>query len=228
MKTLGEALKVIILLKKFFATLTLLVFVGCSGYAFKNQTNPFEHYAIRSISVPNFYNRSQLPRASAVLTSQFIEMMAQFKGLKVYTGENEKADAYLIGIVSSSDEKYKAYTADTVQLASAVASQNIGVREDFLIPSRTRVQARLSLYLIRNSNYSQVQYLLNKTSVPFEKLEVVFARQMALDFRFQRQLLNGEAQAVNQTQSMGSYDQSLRTVAQSIAESFRSEMLLTF
>lgn len=43
---------------------------GCAGYAFKQQSNPFEHYGIKSISVPNFYNKSQLPRASVALTSR--------------------------------------------------------------------------------------------------------------------------------------------------------------
>lgn len=225
MKALGEVNNY----KKILIILSVLTFIqGCAGYAFKKQNNPFEHYGIRSISVPNFYNKSQLPRASSILTSQFIEMMSQFKGLKVYTGENSNADAYLIGIVRSDNEKVKTYFADTVQLASTVAGNNIGTREDFLIPSRTRVMATLELYLIRNSNYSQVQYLLNKTPVLFENVEVVFARNMALQFRFQRQLLSGEAQAVNQTQSMGSYDQSLRTTAQEVAQSFRSEMLLTF
>ena len=206
----------------------LLLGQGCAGYAFKRQNNPFDHYGIRSISVPNFYNKSQLPRASVVLTSEFIEMISQFKGLKVYTGENENADAYLIGIVRSENEKHKSYKVDTVQLASQVAPNNIGKREDFLIPSRTKVKAYLELYLIRNSNYSQVQYLINKTPVLFDQVEVVFGRTIPMDFRFQRQLLNGEAQAVNQTQSMGSYDQSLRATAESLAQSFRSEMLLTF
>lgn len=228
MKTLGKDIKnkKKIKIAIFIASLTLIQ--ACSGYSFKKQTNPFEHYGIRSISVPNFYNKSQLPRASGILTSYFIEMMGQFKGLKIYNGENAKADAYLIGIVHSADEKHKAYLADTVQLASAVAPDNIGEREDFLVPSRTMVKASLSIYLIRNSNYSQVQYLLQKGSNIFESTEMVFARTMPIDFRFQRQLLNQEAQAVNQTQSMGSYEQSLRTSAESITQTFRSEMLLTF
>lgn len=223
--TIGKALNL-----KFLTAYCIIVLcsAGCAGYAFKRQSNPFDQYGIKSISVPNFYNKSQLPRASGILTSQFIEMISQFKGLKVYTGENESADAYLIGIVRSENEKHKAYVADTVQLASQVAPNNIGTREDFLVPSRTRIKAQLELYLIRNSNYSQVQYLLNKTPVLYESVELVFARTMPIDFRFQRQLLNYEAQAVNQTQSMGSYDQSLRSTAESLAQGFRSEMLLTF
>jgi hypothetical protein len=155
-------------------------------------------------------------------------MMAQFKGLKVFNGENDKADAYFIGIVTSADEKHKAYLVDTVQLASVAAPDNIGEREDFLVPSRTKIKANLNIYLIRNSNYAQVQYLLHKSPNIFESTEVVFARTMSLDFRFQRQLLNSEAQSVNQTQSMGSYEQSLRATAQGVAQTFRSEMLLTF
>jgi hypothetical protein len=209
-------------------SLTILLLTGCAGYAFRKQSNPLDHYGIKAISVPNFYNRSQLPRASTILTSKFIEMFSGFKGLTVYTGENEKADAYLIGIVRSANEKFQTFKADGVQLASSVAKDNIGAREDFLVPSSTSVFASVELYLVRNSNYSQVQYLLNKTSTPFENIEVVFARQFPLSFKFQRVLLNGEAQAVNQTQSMGSYDQSLRTTAEGLADSFRYEMLLTF
>lgn len=212
----------------FFCIVLVLTFSSCAGYSFRKQKNPLEHYGIRSISIPNFYNRSQLPRASAIFTSTFVDMFARFKNLNVYTGENENADAYLIGVISSPNEKHITFTQEGVQLASSVSKDNIGTREDFLVPSSTNVKAKVEFYLIRNSNYEQVKYLMNKSDDPFANAEVVFARELPMEFTFSRALFNGEAQAVNQTQSTGNYEQSLRSSAQSIADSFRYEILLTF
>lgn len=211
-----------------FNILVIILLPGCSGYSFRKQKNPFEHYGIKSVAIPNFYNRSQLPRASSVFTSTFIDMFSRFKNLSVYTGENENADAYLIGIINSPNERHKTYSQEGVQLASSVAKANIGLREDFLVPSSTKVNATVDFYLIRNSNYEQIKYLINRAEKPFENIEVVLARKIPINFTFQRVLLNGESQAVNQTQSMGSYDQSLKSSAQDIADSFRYEVLLTF
>ena len=48
----------------------LLLFSACRGYHFRNQTNPFENYAVRTVAIPMFLNQTPVPNTSAPFTKE--------------------------------------------------------------------------------------------------------------------------------------------------------------
>src|SRR4051812_41704061 len=76
---------------------------GCSGYHFNTNNNPLIGYDIKTVSVPMFINRSVLPQLAAPMTREITLALNDYSGLKIFSGDNQNADAVLIGIIESMD-----------------------------------------------------------------------------------------------------------------------------
>jgi len=76
---------------------------SCAGYHFNTNNNPLIGYDIKTISVPMFVNRSTFPNLAGPMTKEIILALNDYSGLKVFSGNNDSADAVLIGIIESND-----------------------------------------------------------------------------------------------------------------------------
>ena len=101
--------------------LILFVITGCSGYRFSQQENPLSQYGIQSLSVPMFYNYSNLSEVHTDFTRETYRLLTGFSGLKLNNGYNKNSDAVLIGILKSPEK-----VAET--LPEPLESSNIEAR----------------------------------------------------------------------------------------------------
>jgi hypothetical protein len=84
-------------LKALFATILCLALSGCLGY----HVGPVKPYYLRdvhSIAVPNFKNRTLLPRVEVLVTDTLIKQFQQDGTFQITT--EDKADATLSGEIS--------------------------------------------------------------------------------------------------------------------------------
>src|SRR5665648_239852 len=106
--------------------LLLLVITGCSGYRFSQQENPLSQYGIQSLSVPMFYNYSNLAEFHADFTRETYRLLTNFSGLKLVNGYSRNSDAVLIGIIKSPEKLAETVRATNPRLAQEKARDAIG------------------------------------------------------------------------------------------------------
>lgn len=144
-----------------FLTYLFILFItsSCAGYHFNTNNNPLIGYDIRSISVPMFVNRTVIPDLSSAVTREIILTLNNYSGLKVYNGNNSKADAILIGVLESKDfykdtvtTTQKLYTEDTV-------GGSIGGRTSFYYPSQTTYHYWMNVYIVKNFSQEELDFI---------------------------------------------------------------------
>lgn len=135
---------------------------SCAGYHFNTNNNPLIGYDIRSVSVPMFVNRTVIADLAAPVTKEIILALNDYSGLKVFNGNNEQADAVLIGILESEDyykeavrTTQKLFTEDTVQ-------DSIGNRQSFYYPVQTTYAFQLKIYLIKMATLEDINFLTSE------------------------------------------------------------------
>lgn len=210
-------------------TLCFIVFLAsCAGYRFQEKTNPFAQYGVKSISVPMFYNHSNFPNISAPMTKEIFQMLSGFNGLKLYSG-NEKADAVLVGMVTSPEKVKDSQQPKNLRSAKNVLSGVIGdEREDFYIPSSTELRAGLRIVLIKNPNEKEIELL--KTSLGRFAVgpRVIVNESIPLTGTFTRELYGASAVDVIDTQNRSALKSTVEDMAQRAALNFRDMILYAF
>lgn len=127
---------------------------GCSGYKFKNSDNPFEQYNIRHLSVPMFVNHSNLVNVSTQFSNKFLMFLTEFKGLHVTSGESDKSDAILLGIVESPRNLQETTRVNSTLFTQEDLETSIGNRSKLYVPKSTAVTIYLRLILIKKHSKS--------------------------------------------------------------------------
>ena len=216
----------------------MLLLYGCSGYRFRNPTNPLAQYNINSVSVPMFQNRSTLPDVGGIMTQEIVKELCKFPELKVYPGDFKKSDAILLGIVNS-----KQYLRETVKSSREyhVTSENlgestIGKRRDFRIPAESSIALTITLILIKNPSAKELDFLLTHgDKIIYKNPKIIFHNSYNVSAAFQREIygeLRGENQesgrSVNYTKNRGMLYQKEKEMALSLASSFREMGLYVF
>ena len=129
---------------------------GCSGYHFNTNNNPLIGYDIKTISVPMFINRSVLPDIAAPMTKEIILTLNDFSGIKILSGDNEKADAVLIGVIDSADHYNEVVKAGQPTLTTGDIAKSIGKRSSFYYPLQTNYNFNLRLILIKRPSKEEL------------------------------------------------------------------------
>jgi len=202
--------------------------LGCSGYYLKKNSNPFEQYNIKKIYIPLFYNESNLPFASADLTNAFVAELTSIKGLSITTKKDDGADATLIGIFSSTPEMNKTYRKGSTKTASRLAPENIGDRQDFLVPTSTKTEFSLQIMLLRNATDDQIEYLLEQKSNPYINPELILSRTFGLSFSFEQDISNSEVRSINTVKTIGNRNFSFIVKSREVAQEFRTVVLSSY
>ena len=123
---------------RFFSLIVLLVTLSsCAGYHFNTTNNPLIGYDIRSVAVPMFVNRSVIPELAAPFTKEIIFALSDYSGIRVYSGDNDKADAVLIGIIESRDHYNSVVKTTQTLFTDKTIKSSIGERSPFYYPITT-------------------------------------------------------------------------------------------
>lgn len=206
----------------------ILFLSSCAGYRYQESKNPFAQYGIKSISIPMFYNHSNLTNVSSPMTNEIYVMLTKFKELKVKSGY-KKADAILIGIVSSARALSKSRTGSNLRSVKNAAGELIGDnRGDFYIPSNTTVGAQLNLILIKNPSPNEIKLMKSSFGKFVVSSKIIFNETIPLNQTFTRELYTDESVAVVNTQNRSAVKKSVSDMARSAAQNFKDMIIYAF
>lgn len=209
--------------------LFVLFLSGC-GYRFSQQENPFSQYGIQSLSVPMFYNYSNLPEVSADFTRETYRLLTEFRGLKLTSGYSEKSDAVLIGIIRSPLKASETLRAGNLRVAKDAAPDSIGnSRSNFYIPGSTDVDLTLNIIVIRKPTEEELALLRSGIGDQVKSnSKIIFNEIIPVRGRFTREVLDGQGTQVVATQNAGVQRKTIKNMAQDAAISVRDMILYAF
>lgn len=212
-----------------------LILSSCAGYHFNTNNNPLIGYDIHSVAVPMFINRSVLPDLSGPMTREITLALSDYSGLKVLSGNNENADAILIGIIDSQDH-YNDVVRTTQNLFTGTEQSiksSIGNRSDFYYPVETSYALSLRVILIKRPSTEELE-LVNSDLGALIKTnpKVVLIDTLNLTGTFSRvageTASNSSVGKTNFVKNKGIFEKSLHETALRAAESFKQVVLNAF
>lgn len=212
----------------------MALLTGCSGYHFNTNNNPLIGYDIKTISVPMFINRSVLPDIAAPMTKEIILALNDYSGIKILSGDNENADAVLIGVIDSADHYSEVVKTGQQTLTTGDIETSIGKRSKFYYPLQTIYSFNLRLILIKRPTKEEID-LFSGDMGRLIKVhpKVVLQDSIALAGSFSRvanaTILNTTAPGeVNFVKNKGIFEKSLQDLCYQAGQTFKQVVLNAF
>lgn len=208
----------------------LLILFGCSGYRFSQQENPLSQYGIQSLSVPMFYNYSNLSEIHGDFTRETYRLLTGFSGLRLINGYRPEADAVLIGILKTPDKIAETQRASNLRLAQDKAGNAIGnKRENFYIPGTSDVNLYLQVIVIKKPTDEELALLKSGIGEKIRATSrIIFNEMIPLRMTYTREVLDNSGVQVVGTQNYGVQRKSLRNLAEQAAINVRDMILYAF
>jgi hypothetical protein len=217
--------------------LFLLVLSGCSGYRFSQQENPLSQYGIQSLSVPMFYNYSNLPELHADFTRETYRMLTGFSGLRLNSGYNKNADAVMIGILKTPEKVADTLRPSSVRVAQLKAENAIGnQRQKFYIPGTTDIAVYLHVILIKRPTEEELALLKSGIGDQIKSTsKIIFNELIPLRIMYTREILDiseggviTNGTQVVATQNAGVQRKVLKNLSEQAAANVRDMILYAF
>lgn len=211
---------------KFFL---IFILFSCSGYRLKKNENPFSQYGVNSITIPMFYNYSAFSSVSPTFTSEFYNLLSEFKDLKIYSG-NKNADAVFIGIVGSSEALSKTRSSENLRTASDLTKETLEKeRARFNIPTTTTNHLSVRIIVVKHPTKEELEFLHTDLSKVVKiSSKIIMDEIFSVSSSFTREVHVGEGSAVNATQNKGAEKDNLKNMAISAARTFKTMVLHAF
>jgi len=215
------------MVKVFFV---LFFLASCTSYRFSHQDNPLAHFEIKSLSVPMFYNYSNLGNTSSEFTREVYRLLSRFSGLKLVSGYSQDTDAVLFGIIKSDEKLAQGQVTKNLRVAQDTAPNSIGnSRQSFYIPGTSEINLVLHVVVIKKPTALELELL--KTSMG-DKIElsskVIFNQKIPIRTQFNREILDNTGTQVIATQNAGVIRKSTKTMAENAAIAVRDMILYAF
>lgn len=203
---------------------------GCTGYRFIQQDNPLSQYGIQTLSVPMFYNYSNLSDVSADFTRETYRLLTSFSGLKLINGYKKSSDAVLIGILKTPEKVMETLRPINLRLAQDRAKDVIGPsRQKFYIPGSTDVNMYLQIIVIKKPTEEELALLRSGIGDQVRgNAKVIFNETIPLRMTYTREVLDDEPVSVVGTQNFGVQRKTLKLMAEQAATSVRDMILYAF
>jgi hypothetical protein len=210
--------------------LFLLILTSCSGYRFSQQENPLSQYGIQSLSVPMFYNYSNLSEVHTDFTRETYRLLTGFSGLKLINGYSKDADALLIGIIKSPEKLSETIRASNLRLAKNKAGNAIGgARQDFYIPGTSDVTLYLQVIVIKKPTEEELALLSSGIGDKIStSSKIIFNDLIPLKTQFTREVLDNRGVEIIGTQNQGVQRKALKSLAEQASVSIRDMILYAF
>lgn len=209
--------------------LILFVIAGCSGYRFSQQENPLSQYGIQSLSVPMFYNYSNLSEVHTDFTRETYRLLTGFSGLKLVNGYSKNSDAVLIGILKSPEKLAETVRASNLRVAQEKAKNAVAGRENFYIPGTSDVTVYLHVIVIKKPTEEEIALLKSGIGDQIKSTsKIIFNELIPLRIQYTREVLDSEGTQVIATQNLGVQRKSLKNLAEIAAINVRDMILYAF
>jgi hypothetical protein len=210
--------------------LALLFLSGCSGYRFTQQENPLSQYGIQSLSVPMFYNYSNLPDVSADFTRETYALLTGFSGLKLRSGYHKDSDAILIGIIKSPEKMADTLRRGSSRVANQVAPNAIGnQRRKFSVPGTNIISLSLQVIVIKKPTEEELALLKSGIGDQVKLTSrVIFNELIPLTTQMTREYMDDAGVQVVGTVNAGVQRKTLESLSRQAAISVRDMILYAF
>lgn len=212
-----------------FLPLIFLLF-SCSGYRFTQQENPLAQYGIQSLSVPMFYNYSNLPDVSADFTREMYTLLMGFPGLKLRSGYHPDSDAVFIGILKSPEKLAETVRRGESRVADEIVPNAVGTeRRELSIPSVSTMNLALHVIVIKKPTEEELALLRSGIGDKVKLTSrVIFNEMIPLSSQFTREYLDDAGVQVVGTQNAGVQRKTLQSMGRQAAISVRDMILYAF
>ena len=226
------------MLKSYLVPVIFIFLVSCSGYRLKRGENSlFYNENIRSLSVPMFINKTMYPHVAGALTVETSRVLSSVSGLTIYSGENDKADAVLVGVVSSPLREAESIFTNSIKATEGSLDSSLGNRSGFFVPLSSRYQISVRYFLIKSPSAYELELLKSKVAGQLEENlmanpKVVFNQTFNYQASFNREVATNEGPdsggVVNYSKTKKFFEQSLDGVAKNAARDLRELILNVF
>ncbi len=190
---------------------------SCSGYHFVSKKNPFSIYDIKTLAIPQFVNRSSIPRAASFCTKEFTSLLSSYPGLEIISGEGEKSDGILIGIVDGPQYQKNSFVIKSRLFTSDSLQDSIGQRQGLYLPHVAGNHFSLRLLLLKNEAKGS-KILFDKTYPLSSDFTLSISSTISVD----------DPGMVNNTKNKRLFLQNIEAMAINAANIFKSEMIDAF
>lgn len=214
--------------------MAMISLISCSGYHFNTNNNPLIGYDIKSIAVPMFINRSVLPQLAAPMTKEIILALNDYNGLIVQSGDNENADAVLIGILESKDHYNEVVRTTQTLFTEKEILSSIGNRSPFYYPVTTSYSLSLRVLLIKRPSAAELALFTSELGAAMIKVhpKIVLEDRIELNGGFSRVVgptnTSSAEGEVNFVKNNGIFEKSLRDTCYQAAQTFKQVVLNAF
>lgn len=214
---------------KLIFSLTLFIFLtSCAGYQLNDYSNPLSAYGIETIKIEPFYNESNFALAGAMFADEAFNSLSEFKGLHI-TRKAGKADAVLIGIVTSEKTRKESMRSSSEVVAQNIAPTNTSNRQAFNITATNTLILNVKYYIIKDSElqkFQAIKSLKNESEFKesLEKATSVFSRNIGVSSTLRREIYDGESSAVNYTQNQTALRRNVREMALQAAKQLQGAL----
>ncbi len=207
-----------------------MLLTSCSGYRFSQQDNPLAQYGIQSLSVPMFYNYSNLPEVQAEFTRETYRLLTGFSRLKLINGYKSKADAVMIGIVKSPEKMAETIRPSNLRVAQERAQTSLGgTRRKFYIPGTSDVSLYLHMIVIKKPTEEELALLKSGFGDQIKSTsKIIFNEVIPLRIQYTREVMDGAGTQVVATQNQGVQRKIVKSLAEQAANSVRDMILYAF
>lgn len=208
----------------------LFLIAGCSGYRFSQQENPLSQYGIQSLSVPMFYNYSNLSEIHTDFTRETYRLLMGFSGLKLINGYNKTSDAVLIGIIKTPEKVSDTIRPTTLREAQLAAKNAVGTRrQKFYIPATSEAQLHLQVIVIKKPTEEELALLKSGIGDQVQSSSrIIFNEMIPLRTSYTREVADTPGVQVLATQNAGVQRRSLKLLAEQAAINVRDMILYAF
>ncbi len=218
-----------------FKSVFLLIFVlsSCAGYHINSYHNPLIGYDIKSIAVPMFINRSNIVGLSAPMTKEIVMSLHDYSGLKVYGGNNDSADAVLLGIIEAPQHINHAISSSEPVFTEGDIKSSIGDRAPFYYPTKTTYQFSVRFIFIKRPTKEDLDLLTSELGSSV-KLHPKIVLQETLNFSgsfsraVNKNINPGDPGEVNFVKNRGILEKSIMEMSQEAANTFKQVVLNVF
>lgn len=213
--------------------LLLFTLTSCAGYRVKRPGNPFSENGIKTISIPMFVNHSVIPNVSSPMTKEISLMLSGYPKLRVFPGENRKADAILLGIITSAKHRKDVIkTKSRVLIQGDLLEDSIGNRNQFYVPTASEITLDVQLVLIKNPSPEEIKILKSSIGSKVRSSKIVFNEKITVVKEFARDVREtttvDSGGTVNSTKSKASMESGIEGMAESLGTTFKELVLNVF
>ncbi|MBY0412595.1 MAG: hypothetical protein K2Q18_00445, partial [Bdellovibrionales bacterium] len=195
--------------------------------------NPLIGYDIRSVAVPMFINRSVLPDLAAPMTREITMALNDYSGITVLSGDSDKADAVLLGIIESRDSYNEVVRTTQTFFSDDTIKESVGNRSPFYYPVQTSYAFSLRLILIKRPSKEELE-LLTTDLAQYMKVnpKIVLMDTIGITGTFSRVV--GDTKTANASgetnfvKNKGIFEKSVQESAQNAAKTFKQVVLNAF